>query len=245
MAKTGKDGEMFPVAGLVAARGRFQIKTWKGRPYAAKWPRKRGPKTSTVAKAWRDHFSCMAFLTKVPDPKTLDLAKKLTANTGWYYRDILTAGSVGKIYHNPGVPRITTPTFNIHSTTAESLTSGTAKVLTPTIKDWDNNVFWENVIHPTRATFKSAGLYLIGAEVNYNAVSGSFRECQVRLNGTTLLIDERIWPATANGAPVTGQRIWYFTAGDYIEVLGQANTVGVTATLAWLYGVGITPESVF
>lgn len=245
MAKVGKDGDKFPVAGLIAARGRFQIKSYKGRPYAAKWPRKRGPKTSTVAMAWRNHFSCMAFLSKVPDARTMDLAKKLTANTGWYYRDILTAGSVGKIYHNEGVPRITTPTFNLHSTTAETLVSGTAKVLTPTIRDWDNNAFWENVVHPTRMTFKSAGLYLIGADIVYNAVSGTFRECEVRLNGTTLLIDERSYPATANGTPVTGSRIWYFNAGDYIEVLAQANSVGCTATLTYVFACGITPETVF
>jgi len=130
------------------------------------------------------------------------------------------------------------------STGFESLTSGVAKVLTPENKLWDNNVFWMPSPNPTRMTFRSCGVYFVGAEVQYTAVSGQYRTTWFRKNGTDVYGSHRV-PApvsmTCFGHPFA---LMYFEVGDYIELIGQSNVAGVTAQINAFWAMAMTPEQV-
>jgi len=244
MAKTGNDGESFPMGGLLHARGNYYITAWKGRPVAKKWPKKRSKPPGVTQQAWIDHFACMAWLTKQPDPKTFDLAKKLTAKTGWYYRDILTAGSVGKIYRKAGVPRITTPTASYSAANPQNVTINTNTAFTLDTKDWDNNVFWASSPNPTRLTCKAAGLYLVIYDTNWVATPSSVRQNWLRINGVTDRANTQNEASAVNGSKRSGSMLWYFNAGDYVECFGRSSASGNNCQVVQLCIVGITAETV-
>lgn len=244
MAKIGRDGDPITRSEQLKARGRFQIKTWKGRPYVSKWPAPRGNKKSKVQAAWQAHFAYVSCLSKIPDPRTFDSAVALAKGTGWYYRDVVASAAVGKLWRSESGLRIVTPTAQVHRTVAEALTSGVDKTLTPTVMDWDNNVFWSASINPTRLTFRSAGLYLVGAEVAWNSVTLGRRNCTIKKNGTTFVAVNSLVPGSAQAVSTEVQRLVPFQAGDYIECVVSANVASVTALLSALWVMAITPEQV-
>jgi len=242
LAKTGKDGDTFPLAGVVRARNLYQIKSWKGRPYASRYPSLSNVNPTALQRAWVDHFSCVAWISKIPDPRTFDLAKKLTKDTGWYYRDVIASGAVGKLYQVEGVSRITTPTVMLHRTAGEALSAGVAKVLTPNVMDWDNNRFWNASSNPSRITIRAGGLYLLGAQGLFSTATSNYRILNIRLNGTTNISDSmqvlngnfQVWQQN--------QSIWYFNPNDYIELLATSGAAGVSCTINHFWMVGITAE---
>jgi len=189
-----------------------------------------------------NHFTCVAYFSKIPDPLTFQAATDYSKGTGWYYRDAIAAAAVGKLIRYEGVKRITTPTARVHRTTSESLTSGVAKVLTPNTMDWDNNQFWSASVNPSRLTCKSAGLYFIGGLIQFSSVSGGHRRGQLLLNGTTQLAVNRIWPGSAVASWVEVNTIYYFAQGDYITIDAYVETAGLNATLLGLYVLGVVPE---
>jgi hypothetical protein len=244
MAKVGKPGETFPLAGAIRARGRFVIRSLNGQAIAQAWPKRRGKPKSARQLAWVNHFSCLAQLTKFPHPSQYDLAKELAKDTGWYYRDVLTVAANGKLYFTEGAEKVTTPTARVNRNATEALTANVLKVLTPNTKLWDTNQFWSPTVNSTRLTFVSPGLYYVYSRVLFSAVTGGFRDTGIRLNGTTLLVNSRLWPNSANAFDGQASDIWYFHAGDYIEPTAQSSVASVTAQLDALIVMALTPEQV-
>jgi len=244
MAKQGRDDDPVTRAEVLASRGNFQIKNWKGRVYVSKWPRKRGNQKTNLQQAWVNHFSCVAKLSRYPDPRTFDAATDYTKRTGWYYRDAIAAAAVGKLIRYEGIKRITTPTAFVHRNVSEALTSGVAKVLTPNVPDWDNNQFWSLSINPQRLTIKATGLYMFGGRIQFSSKAGSTRRGQILLNGTQQLAINRVWPGTAVASWVELSSIWYFHEDDYITIDAYVETTAIDATLMGFWMVAITPEAI-
>lgn len=231
-------------ANVLAMRGHAYPRVNRGRIIVQKWPAKRGRIKSPAQQAWVDRFSCLADTFKDFEPKQYDFAKKYTKGTRWFVRDMHYAAANGDLVGERNANKIITPTCSLSNTTAVALTSGVAKVLQPANVDWDNNQFWNATTNPTRITFRSPGLYRVSAIINFNAVTGSFRDATIRLNGTTLLVTDRRWPSTANSLNCLPEYLWYFHAGDYIELQAQANTTGVTASILKVQVIAMTPENV-
>jgi len=199
---------------------------------------------SKVEAAWVCAFSNIARYTKRPTPQEFNEASAAVSDTGWYYRDMIHSAMSGKLILGCEGLKITTPTAKVRGTSAEVLTSGVAKVLTPDTKLWDNNYFWEPVLHPTRLYFRSCGVYAVGARVDYTAVSGQYRTTTLRLNGTTTIAVERI-PAPVSMTVFTNVfSLYYFDEMDYIEVIAQTNQAGSNGTLQEFWAMAITPEQV-
>jgi len=153
VAKLGRDDDPVTRAEVLKSRGNFQIKSYKGQPYASSWPRRRGHPKSDVQNAWIAWFSCQAYLSKIPHPNVFNTSTDIAKRTGWYYRDVLTAAAGGTLWKNPGEKKVTTPTVSLHRTSSQALTSGVALKLTPDVADWDTNQFWSSSLNPTRMTF--------------------------------------------------------------------------------------------
>jgi len=188
-------------------------------------------------------FSCIAWLSKQPDPYTFNAATNFSKGTGWYYRDAIAAAAAGKLIRFDGAKRVTTPTALVYRAGTTALTSGVFTTLTPDTMRWDNNQFWNPTSNPERITFKSAGLYLIGGYVEFNAVTGGRRYVQISANNTTPLVQQVVTVANANATRLSLSTIYYFAANDFIEIDAQATVAGVTVALPNFWVVGIVPET--
>jgi len=136
---------------------------------------------SPIQRAWAEKFKCIASWAKTPDPRAFNEATDKTKDSGWYYRDMISAALAGNLIREEGVLRVTTPTVRVTRTSAESVVNGVEKYLTPNLKEWDTNVFWNSSVNPSRLTFRAAGLYQVGGRIAWNAINGGIRYVNIRL----------------------------------------------------------------
>ena len=198
---------------------------------------------SPLERLWVSNFTCLAQFTKAPWGGDYNRAQELQDQTGWYWRDVIHSALSGKLLGDPG-KRVTTPTARVKRSGFEALTNGVLKALTPNDKDWDNSFFWDPVTNPSRLTVRNAGVYLVGCQLEFNAVSGGRRVAILRVNGTTVAGDQSIGAVASNLVRVDPCTLWAFNAGDYIEACGFANTTGVQVELENFWILAITPEAV-
>ncbi|HYT30561.1 MAG TPA: hypothetical protein VEN82_07270, partial [Actinomycetota bacterium] len=101
----------------------------------------------------------------------------------------------------------------------------------------------------TRATIPAGlnGYYELGAVVHYAAAAGgSRRDCNIRLNGVTTLVQTRVPPGAAGESRTMAATMAQLNVGDYIELGGNQDTgAGVNAlggtiadTHLWLILIG-------
>jgi len=243
MAKLERDAPV-DMALVIKARGAFGIRNYRGQLYVSKWPRRRGSPKSELQQAWVQHFACLGGIWKWHDPRSFDEATKLAKGTGWFWRDVFTSAAHGKLMRLPGAIRVTTPTAFVSREADQALAANTPYWVLFDSQAWNNNRFWEASPNPTRFTFRSSGLYLIGcyALIDNTATDKSV-DLQMRINGVTNFPLIRAQDITNNDISPTYTVIWYFEAGDYIELRTQS-TVATTLLSANLWAVGITPEAI-
>lgn len=221
--------------------GHFYKRDKAGRLLVQSKPQPHAP--SGPERAWISNFTCLAHFTKAPWSGDFNNATELQDQSGWYWRDVIHASLSGTLLGDPG-KRVTTPTARVHRVGVESLVNGTVKVLTPTNLDWDNNFFWDFVTHPTRLVCRNAGVYLLGAQVEFSSTSGGRRAVQVLLNGVTIIVDNTVHASSANLLRITPLTLWAFNTNDYIETAAFANANGVSCELEAFWILAITPEAV-
>jgi len=229
---------------LRAARRVYQIKTWKGRRYIAKWPKARGLPTAEGSRAWMDQFGCLGFLTKTPDPRLFDMSKRLANGTGFLPRDVMAAAANGHMFFSQAGIKVTTPTVSVYRSTAQVFTPNTVNKLTPNSVQWDNNQFWNSVTNPTRLTCKSSGLYLCLFNVMFEAKAGEWAYIGQMLVNNVIQWEQTYRGVAGGPGQAAGAFIWYFEKNDYIEVATYYNPTSRGTTLKQFQLVGITPETV-
>lgn len=254
---------------VIRARGRIHFKRGRGEQLIAQaWPARRGKKKTPLQQAWVDDFSRSARMSKVPDPDAMTtancMAKGWPEPTGWFYRDVIESAMHGKLIVFTGnnsdqalsgfdesgrrlgqevIPRVTTPTVFGSRVAAQAVAINTDVALIPSAVQWDNNRFWSATINPSRFTVRAPGLYLAGADVEFNAVTGGFRRSNFRVNGTSFDAPNSLPIANANTIRMPTITLLWFNAGDHVECIARTGTANVTATLLAFWLVAITPES--
>jgi len=204
-------------------------------------PKKHG--LSPAQLAWAIKFKCLAQQSKTPDPRAFNDATERTKESGWYYRDMIHAAMSGSLILDGESLKVSTPTARVYRNAAQNMTNGSGAYLTPDLKNWDTNVFWSPTVNPSRLTIRSAGLYLVGAHLYYNAISGGRRDLGIVVNRTTWMVEEFQTAASANAITINASTIWYFNAGDYVEVWSFVNANGVTARIGGFWIMGIDPTT--
>lgn len=221
-----------------------QAKPWKDISVVQSWPRPRGRVKSARQQAWVDRFSLWACLTKSPDAQTYDQAKEWTKDSGWFWRDMLTAAMAGKLIETIGETKITTPTACYDRIAIDALVANVTESITFDTLRWDNNGFWAAAPNPTRFLIKSPGLYLMGAECNFeNSATDGSRALSLRLNGTDIFANSRAQDIANQDVILQTGAVWYFRAMDYIEAR-VVSTVTSQVNNARLWIVAITPETI-
>jgi len=243
MAVADDENAQVTLRALQTAKGRIQYSSWKGRVVLRKWPKKRGPNISANQQAWVDKFSAVSRSTKTPSVQDLENSIELAKGTGWYYRDVLAVAMNGKLWTDFGEPKIRTPTVAVENTspTAVGFNTETPLVFGATI--WNNNNFWD-AGNPTVITIRSGGLYLIGANVQWeiNGTGLSSMCFGFKVNGVNIPIFQETQLSRDRARSVTFTGPWYFLPGDELQVTGRQSVLNGNYFPRIAWAVAITPE---
>jgi len=243
VAKVDASAEAFSRRDVIRARGLFQIKSWKGKPYVSAWPKRRGPNKTPLQQAWVNHFKCVARFLKAPPPRILDAATDFAAGTGWYYRDVMEVAAVAKLIRYNEEKPVTTPTCMLHRSTAQNQSGSTPYLLTPDSAEWDNNGFWNGSLNPSRISFKAPGLYFVGSETQFPNGSSGNPVPFIRKNGTQTLT-RSYTGASGSFQTFPLLTLYYFHANDYIEALVDISGSGHNFLLLNFFALAMTPEAI-
>jgi len=238
---------------VLKVRRRALLKSHRGEIVVQKWPRPRHHTQSPLQQAWTDRFSCLARELKSPFPWMLDdatgWAKGQEAKyggpkgpTGWYYRDVLESAAYGKLIRFQGEVRVRTPTVKVTRTATQSLAANTETKLQPSAEVWDNNNFWSASVNPTRITFKSPGLYAVGAAIERTTGGTSRSFIALKDQAGNVIAIQMVDGQTA---PVWNSlsSVYYFHANEYMELSAYLLTGTSTWKILNLWAVAITPEA--
>lgn len=109
-------------------------------------------------------------------------------------------------------------------TTSINISPNTPTIIDLTSERWDTDTMHDPATNPSRVTCKRHGIYLLVAQVAWQASSTFERVVEIVLNGTTTIALVRKRAASSAGA--TAMTIYPLTAGDYVEVRVAQNTAG-------------------
>jgi len=229
-------------AAVMKMRQRVVMKPYRGMTVVQKWPRKRGRTQSALQQAWVDRFSLLGCLFKSPDGQVRQQAGDWASGTGWWWRDVLTSAASGELIKVPGEIKIITPTARLTRDTIEALAANVTEAINWQTAIWDNNVFWASSPNPSRVTFRAPGLYLFGAECNFeNSATDGSRALSIRANGSDLVSNVRGQDIANQDIILQAIGIYYFHENDYLEAL-VLSTVASQVNAAILWTIAITPE---
>lgn len=230
-------------ADVLKVRRRVLLKGYRGMAYVAKWPRARGKKKTVLQQAWVDYFSHAARQAKTPSPDELSVAQDLAHGTLWYWRDVMQTAFAGKLFRWNSEEPVRTPTANIFRNLAQALPASGATILTPDEATWDNNAFWSDTVNPTRLTVRGAGLYLVGAFVEFLPNSDNDRLIRVRYDGVTYGAGVAAKTGVVFPGWLSIMEPHYFHSGEYVELEAIIVNPGQTAKINSFWVLAITPEA--
>lgn len=228
---------------LQRLKRRVVVQQYNGLTVTRAWPQPKGRTRGPLEQAWIDKFTRVNQATKYADACAVSFAQCLTPNTGWYYRDVLATAMYGKLMNEFGEPRLKTPTAKVSRSTAVALTAGVFTILTPDVVTWDNNALWNPALNPSRITFQSAGLYLVGAQVSFTAVTGGRRFVELLDQNNVTICVSSIPVANANVMRLVVFGLFYAHAGDWMRLSVMSSVAGVSVNLEAMYALAMTPEN--
>jgi len=242
MARLKAHLSQFKRADVLKVRRRVLLTHWKDQPVLKKWPPPRGKTYSDLQQAWVDDFSQKARLLKSVNPQLLIAAQNLAKGTGWYYRDVLERAAAGKLITDGEEYKITTPTACFFSTSNTTLPTNVTTRIKFQGQYWDNNVF-RHPTDDTKVVFKSAGLYLIMADLWMAVASGTNPVLGRILHENGHFIASGQWTQVGLLPSLFSMSaIWYFHANETLGVTLQKNNSGNQVAVQHLTVLGITPE---
>jgi len=228
---------------VIKWRRRIVLSSNRAGVYVRALPKFKKGWQSPNQRAWVEAFSTTARASKTPAPTEMSAATDLAKGTLWYYRDVLQTAMYGKLFRFNHEEPVKTPTVEVYRTTTEAMTTGIEKILTPQAALWDNNVFWSATSNPTRLTVKSAGLYLIGAQVEIRPETDGSRLVRLRYDGSTYGAAVTAKTGTDFPAWMSVLEPHYFHPNEYVELAALVIGTGQTTKINTFWALAITPEA--
>ena len=118
-----------------------------------------------------------------------------------------------------------------HSIT-QSIANATDVILNLNSERWDTDDIHDNVTNNSRLTCKTAGVYIITANVGFLANSTGIRLFSIRLNGTTDLGWSFVDTNQNSDQIVSVATVYELAVNDYIEIKVHQTSGGALATVA-------------
>lgn len=119
----------------------------------------------------------------------------------------------------------TTPQCRVYNSANITIPNNALTALTFNSERYDTGAMHSTAVNTGRITIVTAGKYLVGACVQFDATTATALQCRIRLNGTTV-----ITMVTDDGGTGADQKrlnpscVYDFSAGDYIEVVVYQNS---------------------
>lgn len=114
----------------------------------------------------------------------------------------------------------------VYHNTTQALTTAVQAALAFNSERWDTDTIHDTATNNTRLTCKTAGVYDIKAQVEFESNSTGHRQVDIRLNGTTALLSQ-IFPAiNGNVTRVNVATSYRLALNDYVECLALQDSGG-------------------
>lgn len=130
------------------------------------------------------------------------------------------------------------PHCRVYNNAAQSIANATDTTLAFNSESLDNDTMHDNVTLNSRVTIRTAGLYIINANIEWPTNGTGERTLYLFLNGTTVLPGYTAVPST-NIVDAVGQStscFYKFIAGDFIEVrVKQTSTAPLNINSVGIY----------
>jgi len=207
-------------------------------------PKTPNPNKPGASTAWKEHFKCYARKSKAPDPRAFQMAHELASSQELFWRDIIEIAFNGGLLLPKGGVKITTPTCFASRTSTQTIPANTYTPIVINHVEWDNNAFIDLGAHPTRITFRSAGLYLVGATLNYQQNKNAERQVAFYKNNSIGFGFQIAEYTTSGWGVMTTTSLMFFDKNDYMELLARTTDGSDPASMAAFWALAITPEQV-
>lgn len=125
----------------------------------------------------------------------------------------------------------TTLAARVTRDTNQATTSGVEAALTFTVVRWNNGGLFASGT-PTRLVAPVSGIYLIGAQVEWEASATGTRVVTIRYNGTDIIARTRVDPTSGTSLGHETVTEWPLNEGDYVEALVMQTSGGALNVLA-------------
>jgi hypothetical protein len=117
-------------------------------------------------------------------------------------------------------------TARVYRTTNQTLVSNTFTAISFDAERFDNDTIHDNVTNNSRLTCRTAGKYLIGANLIFAVDATGAREGILRVNGTLLIAGVSAPAVAVINNYVNVNCIYDLAVGDYVELLAFQSTAG-------------------
>ncbi len=156
----------------------------------------------------------------------------LDKSTGAVIDETMTDAWSSDLYHLGGTAGYIG--CRVHQSGTQSIpdTSATAVALGAEDTDADpNGLMHDNVTNNNRITARTAGLYHLGAWLQFASSATGYRYSTLRLNGTTILVQDTRAGVSGTPTDVSLYTTYPLAASDYVELL-VIQTSGGALTLS-------------
>lgn len=134
------------------------------------------------------------------------------------------------------------PSCHAYHNATQSIPNNAVTAVALNTERYDTDAMHDTVTNNSRITIKTAGLYVIYANVVFAASTAGQRTLQLTLNGNNsqvlVGIDQGANPTVGNGTSMAVSTIWKFAVNDYFTAVayqtsgGALNLTASTATLS-------------
>jgi len=220
----------------------FVVTKYRGQVHVQAWPRKRGKPTNPVVIQNNKDFAAAARLAKYADATTIEIATRITKNSGLYPRDLMFAAMLkgfvtfklldGRTIRpwSRLVEEINVQSTRVTKTTAQALLINAVVAITFQAPVIDDLGFY-SAAFPTRLTVpvNVSRVEIVAGLITLTA-SPYVMGIQIRKNGVTVLAQNRAYNGIAASFDINialGPTL--VIAGDYFEVLAFASKAWTVA----------------
>jgi len=110
------------------------------------------------------------------------------------------------------------PACRVYHSAAQAIATGTNTPLAFNSERYDTDSMHDTVTNNTRITFNTAGLYVVGGNVEFEPALGSYMQIGIRLNAANSIAWALITPTNViNKLNVSA--VYKFAVGDRIELM--------------------------
>lgn len=123
------------------------------------------------------------------------------------------------------------PACRVYHAATQAFASGTEASLAFNTERFDTNTMHDTVTNNGRITFNTAGLYIVGANIEFAAAADyNWAYAYLRLNGTGTVGSQSVGDYdTSDAVRLNPCGVWKFAVGDYIEVRAAQNNAAAAS----------------